>query len=389
MEHTCDLLIIGAGPAGVSAALHLLQLDPTWKDRLLVLEKAAHPRPKLCGGGLTNPGLQILRDLGFELPLPLPHEDIQDVHLAYSGRAIHVRGQPQFAVFHRPELDAYLADQARRKGVTILENQPVEKLVVESQGVVVATPGGFFRSRAVVGADGSKGVTQRYVNRGRGGKRVARLLEVHEPGLEHPPAFVEQSAYFDFTPLRDRLQGYFWEFPFRLAGKPAFNYGVYDARLARWRPKADLPGVLSRSMAERRASLPDFKLEGHPINLFRPFNRIAVPRLLLVGDAAGVDPLFGEGIAPALGYGQVAARTLQRAFGQGEFSFRNYRRDVLASELGRYLLLRWGVAWWGYRLGWSPVFMHALWTMGAILARLWPEPPHLFLEGPNLSKAPK
>jgi len=378
VEASCDLLIIGAGPAGISTALHLIQLDPTWRERLLVLEKAAHPRPKLCGGGLTHSGLQILGDLGFELPLPLPHEDIQDVQLAYSGRTIHVRGKPQFAVFHRPELDAYLADQARQKGVTILENQPVEKLAVESQGVVVATPGGLFRSRAVVGADGSKGVTQRYVNRGRGGKRVARLLEVHAPGSGAAPAFAEQSAYFEFTPLGDRLQGYFWEFPFRLGGQPAFNYGVYDARLARWRPKADLPRVLSKSMAERCGYPQDCKLESHPINLFRPRNRFAVPRLLLVGDAAGADPLFGEGIAPALRYGQVAARTLQGAFEQEEFSFRNYRRDVLASDLGRYLLLRWAVAWWGYRLGWSSLFMHSLWTFGDILARLWPEPPSLY-----------
>ncbi|HSF80519.1 MAG TPA: FAD-dependent monooxygenase [Anaerolineales bacterium] len=378
MESCCELLIVGAGPAGISTALHLLQIDPGWSERLLVLEKAVHPRPKLCGGGLTRLGLYILQDLGFDLPLPLSHESVEDVQLIYSGRTIHVRGQPQFAVFHRPELDAYLVDQARSRGVKILEDQPVEALALESDKVLVTAQGGVFRCRAVVGADGSKGVTQRYVHKGMTGKRVARLLEVHDCSSEVAPHSAERTAYFDFTPLGDRLQGYFWEFPSRLGGQPAFNYGVYDARLAHWRPRADLPSVFGESMTARGELLQNFKLEGHPINLFSPFNRFAIPRLLLVGDAAGTDPLFGEGIAPALGYGRVAARTLHQAFRRGEFSFRDYRKELLGSQLGRYLLLRWLVAWWGYRLGWSSIFMHLLWTVGDILARLWPEPGSLY-----------
>ncbi len=356
----------------------MLQLDPGWSERLLVLERAVHPRPKLCGGGLTCLGLNILRDLGFALPLPLPQKRIEEVHLVYSRRAIHVRGQPQFTVFHRPELDAYLVEQARERGVRILENQPVEKLVVEDQYVMVTTQVGVYRCHAVAGADGSKGITQRYVNLNMAGRRVARLLEVHDSARGSFPSFAEHSAYFDFTPLTDRLQGYFWEFPFWLDGQPAHNYGVYDARLARWRPKADLLDILSDLLAKRGESLKELKLEGHPINLFNPGNRFAVPHLLLVGDAAGADPLFGEGIAPALGYGKVAARTLHGAFQRGEFSFHHYRRDVLSSQLGRYLLLRWWVAWWGYRLAWSSIYMHLLWTIGEILARIRPEPDSLY-----------
>jgi len=63
-------------------------------------------------------------------------------------------------------------------------------------------------------------------------------------------------------------------------------------------------------------------VDGHPIHCFSPRNRFSMPRLLLVGDAAGVDPLFGEGIAPALAYGQVAAAALMEAFTQADFSLR-------------------------------------------------------------------
>ncbi|MEA2008878.1 MAG: hypothetical protein U9O54_07135 [Chloroflexota bacterium] len=62
MKHV-DLLIIGAGPAGTSTALHLLQINPNWASRMLVIEKATHPREKLCAGGLTKLGIHVLEDL--------------------------------------------------------------------------------------------------------------------------------------------------------------------------------------------------------------------------------------------------------------------------------------------------------------------------------------
>jgi flavin-dependent dehydrogenase len=49
-----DTLIVGSGPAGSSTALHLVQKDPAWAERILVVDKAVHPREKLCGGGITH-----------------------------------------------------------------------------------------------------------------------------------------------------------------------------------------------------------------------------------------------------------------------------------------------------------------------------------------------
>ncbi len=95
------------------------------------------------------------------------------------------------------------------------------------------------------------------------------------------------------------------------------------------------------------------------------FNR---NRLVLVGDAAGVDPLFGEGIGPALGYGKVAAQAIQAGFQRQMFTFQNYRRMVLNSEVGHYLLIRWAIAWWGYRLSKTDAFMHGIWTLGKPIA---------------------
>jgi flavin-dependent dehydrogenase len=80
---------------------------------------------------------------------------------------------------------------------------------------------------------------------------------------------------------------------------------------------------------------------------------MSVPRVLLVGDAAGADPFLGEGISIALGYGALAAREIGEAFTRTEFPFDGYRRRVLRSALGRVLIARWIVAHIVYEVKWK------------------------------------
>lgn len=373
-----DLIIIGSGPAGISTALHLLNQDETWAERMLLIEKDCHPRPKICGGGVTRLGLALLEDLGIEFPLPIPQARVDDVRLKYKSRVVHVWGKPQFLVFHRADFDAYLAGQIRQRGARLLENEAVERISVQPGGVIIETSNGLYQAQAVVGADGAKGVTRRFFNENGSPGRVARLLEVLDPTTDKASLFTERYALFDFTPALAELQGYFWDFPARVNGEPHFNRGVYDARMARRRSRARLPKVLQDALAGREAGNSGNQLAGHPIHWFSPRGRFSAPRLLLVGDAAGADPLFGEGIAPALAYGSVAAQTLQRAFVEKDFTFRDYKRQLLFSPLGRYLLLRWFIAWWSYRLSGSAWFMHLMWTLGAGLAAIAPKPAPLY-----------
>jgi flavin-dependent dehydrogenase len=372
------VLIMGAGPAGLSTALHLLQMDPAWAGRMLLLEKAAHPRPKLCGGGVTRLGLEILRDLGFPLPLPIPQARVDDIRLIYGKRTVHVRRRPEAAIFHRSELDAYLAAETRRRGAVIQENETVLEFQLEPEGVQVTTDRERYRAKVVVGADGSKGVTRQALARYERRIRVARALELIQPAPETAPHFRERYACFDFTPVKDELQGYFWDFPTQVSGQPAFNRGVFDARVVSQRPRARLPELLQESLSSLEQPPEPKRPAGHPIHWFSPRGRLGLPRLLLVGDAAGVDPLFGEGIAPALGYGKVAAGMIRRAFESGDFSFRDYRRRLFGSRVGRYLLLRWAVAWGSYRLSSEAWFMHFLWSFGSLVTRALPDQETLY-----------
>jgi len=72
--------------------------------------------------------------------------------------------------------------------------------------------------------------------------------------------------------------------------------------------------------------------------------------VLLAGDAAGADALFGEGISIALGYGGLAAQAIKQAFTRQDFSFREYRKTILNSELGKALQRRTWLAKLYYRV---------------------------------------
>jgi len=339
---------------------------------MILFDKDAHPRPKLCGGGVTRIGLETLQGLGFDLPLPIPHEVVNEVRLLYRGREIRARGRPEFLVFNRIEFDAYLAEQVRRRGVIFQENEAVERLKFGSARVEVKTSRGVYQAKAVVGADGSKGITRRIVGRHNSGNKVARVLETIRQTDADRAHFQAHFAVFEFTPVDQGLQGYFWDFPSRVEGQPRFNRGVYDARFIKENKRAKLPAILKSEINNLEGNEGEVDFQGHPIHWFSPHSRIAMPRLLLVGDAAGVDPLFGEGIGPALAYGKIAAETLDAASKKDDFSFGDYKRRLLTSAIGRNLFYRWFFSWCIYRLSMRPVFMQALWTVGKFVVRLRP-----------------
>jgi len=359
-----DLIIVGGGPAGLSTALHLLQLDPAWASRMILLEKSRYPRDKLCGGGITRPGRRILSHLG--LSLEIPHVSVQEVHLCYRSYHYRLLSEPVFVVVRRHEFDAWLARVVQAQGVTILEGDPVTQVEVREEEVLVTTTRSQFRARALVAADGSNSTVRRRLAWGKGHK--ARLLEILTPHTPRDSLFEPPIAVFDWNVLDLGIQGYYWDFPTLIDEKPAVNRGVFDSRLLAYPARASLPQALGAMLSRRGLDLGDFALQGHPIHWLEPTMPLARPRVLLAGDAAGVDPLFGEGISFALGYGQVAAETLQRAFRMKDFRFADYSQRVRQHPLLRQLRPR--------HLGARIVFRSQQWPWA--LQRLWQTAPWLF-----------
>jgi menaquinone-9 beta-reductase len=363
-----DLIIVGTGPAGISTALHLLKLDPSWSQRMILVEKSRHPRSKLCGGGLTSFGLKILQNLDIDLPLPISQARVEDIRLYYKKRIVHGIGYPMFIIYRREELDAYLVQEVRRRGVIIHEDEEVLNIKVNDDSVLVNTNKDCYLAKTVVGADGSKGIIRRKVVRGAGDSRVGRTLEVVIPSDKDAPPYREQYAFFNFDFVQSGLQGYAWIFPSIIEGKPYYNLGIYDSGFYRKKRKSSLPIIFEEFLSKSLNEHVTYQLEGHPIHWFHPTNRLSSSRIILVGDTAGADPLLGEGIAPGLGYGKIAAEVIEKAFRKDNFSYGEYKRKILFSQLGRYLLIRWYIAWWSYRLCHYNWFMQLLWTCCMVVA---------------------
>lgn len=347
-----DLVIVGAGPAGISTALHLAQIAPEMVGRTLVLEKAHHPRPKLCGGGILPDAELILRQLGLDIT-EIPHCNVEWAHFDYNGNGMRMRadrkGEFAFRTIRRYEFDAWLACKARQRGFLIHENTTVRHTSLSGPEVVLETDQGEYRASAVVGADGSNSVIRRLVLPHER-MHSARLLEiVTEPRPEHS-SHIQANSYFDFLYVPQGILGYTWDFPALDSGRHVRVRGIFDSNVYPVKADVSLQQALAEEFERHGYRLNEYKLEGHPLRWFEAKYAFSAAHVLLVGDAAGADALFGEGISIALGYGQFAAHAIQEAFARRDFSFRDYKRTILRSEMGKALQRRTWMAKIFYRL---------------------------------------
>ena len=346
-----DVIIVGAGPAGISTALHLAKIAPELAKRTVVLESESHPRPKLCAGGILQDGTYVLQRLGLD-PSVVPQVDVNEAHFLFQGKGFTIKRYPKcfFWVVRREEFDHWLVKEARARGIQIEEGTRVLKVTPSATGVKLETNKGEFYSKVVVGADGSNGVIRRAIP-DKPDSTMALTLEffVEPEQMEQHTQKSPNHAYFDFSMIHEGLQGYVWNFPSQDFGEPIRNRGIYHARIHAGQAQ-NLKEKLNRALAQEGWNLQDYQVKGHPIRWFTPNNVFSAPRILLVGDAAGVDPLYGEGLTIALGYGDIAATELKEAFEKNDFSFARYAKRVIKHPLGQCLNRRLQTAKLVYRL---------------------------------------
>lgn len=361
MDH--DVVIIGGGPSGLSTALHLHRIAPHLSQRILIIEKEHYPRPKLCAGGLTIDAEIILERLGLDVN-EVPHVFADDIHFDFDARGLRVRMLKRHAlrVIRRDEFDNWLAGKVRESGIEILEGVTVKNVIAQHNNVLIETNQGKFLAEIAVGADGSNGVTRRCVLPNES-VYTARVLEVitsaHESKYEGER---EGHAFFEFSPIPDNIAGYVWDFPTQVKGEAMRCWGIYDTNILANGTRPQLKEPLAQEMDHLGFDLSNYKIKGHPIRWFSPENSMAVSRVLLVGDAIGAGPIFGEGISIALGYGRLAAQEIRESIQRDEYSFGGFKRRVLRSALGQSLIARWVIANIIYSIKWR-WFQILLWRV--------------------------
>ncbi len=307
MSNTIDVLIAGAGPAGAASALRLARLGL----RVLVVDRAAFPRDKVCSEYMSPEGVRHLDALGVL-------GDVEreggrrirgtTVHGPHGSRLTGIFARAGRAPFRetglsvsRRILDAKLVDAARKGGAEVEERTAVREVIPEGAGLaglVVRGPDGRsreIRARLTIGADGLRST----VARALGGRRTGRLqrygLAAHLRGVRDlgdiAELHVSRAGYVGVNPLGGDLANVALVVPAsRIGAARGRRTEFFFEELARF------PGVRDRIPGTAIA---------REVLVTGPFaarsRRVVAPGALLVGDAADFfDPFTGEGICAAL-----------------------------------------------------------------------------------------
>jgi flavin-dependent dehydrogenase len=325
-----DVIIVGAGPAGAATALRLAQRAPHLAGGTVLLDKARHPRSNTCAGGLIPKAPPHLAVLDVELDVPSAPVDVAGI--AVPGAQLSIAARGLCRVIRRRELDAALAWAARDRGVELCSDARVIGLVRENGGVRVDTTAGAWWAPVVVGADGTGSLVRRALVPGDGGV-VARAVMADVPCASTGwDGFAARRYDFDFQACTGGLRGYAWAFPCVIDGAPHVNVGAYAL------PPVDGPRLQAELAAElSRIGATASGWKAFPVRTYTPTARLAAPNALLVGDAAGVDPLMGEGISFALEYGILAADHVVEAHRRRTFDVAAYEAAVHRGPIGHKL----------------------------------------------------
>ncbi len=327
-NHSFDVAIVGAGPAGCSAGITLARHGA----KVLLLDRADFPREKLCGGLLTEKTCSIISN---KLAL---HGLANKILHKCNGFEIYDKKQfinsvttdSNLYFISRKSFDNYLLENALHAGCAVLTGTEITNL--ESNRIVVGDK--FYKFNYLIGADGVHSLVRRYAGISLPKNNVAIGLQIDIP-IGHIQSFSNSDMpkiYFGYIKY-----GWGWAFPkndhmsIGLAG--LFSKGA-NARDAFEKLLGDL------SCHDR---MKECQIRGGLIPCGSYVSAPCKDNIFLVGDAAGfVDPLTGEGIYNALLSGIMAAEVLiDNEYTNKVSAYKHLCHERIIKPIRQGLLARW------------------------------------------------
>ncbi|MFD3519873.1 geranylgeranyl reductase family protein [Streptomyces sp. NPDC058653] len=356
-DNQAQVIVVGAGPAGSTAALYLARAGVD----VLLLEKGTFPRDKVCGDGLTPRAVHQLVRMGVDIDAPGWQRN-KGMRWICEGRQVHIDwpssgSHPDFGLTRtRHDFDDILARQAVSAGARLRLDTKATGPLTDSRGRIVgvsATTGPDRQPRTyhaplVIAADGASARTALAMGleRDRGMPIATAARRYYRSDVRTHDPYLELWADLRCSRTGRDLPGYGWIFPLGdgrvnvgLGALPHRRHGAVDLRatMDEWLLRLPQDWGLREENADsplRSAALP------------MGFNRRPQYRrgLLLVGDSAGmISPWSGEGIVQAMEAGEVAAETVALALhrpggARREQALHQYEREV-SRRWGRYYRL--------------------------------------------------
>ena len=325
-----DAIIVGAGPAGTTAALFVNRLGL----KTLLLDKSAFPRDKTCGDALSGKSVKILDDLDLlEGVNNLDGSIIQRIIFANPkhsecelllDKSLNKQHISHGYVIPRSIFDNYMFEKAKNvsdaeEGFTVNDLLFEGNRVIGVKGKSVDGSEKEFRGNLILGADGPNSI-------------VSKKVGLYQMDMDHTAVGI-RCYYENVKDLTDQIElhyveeinpGYFWIFP---SGKNRANIGVGLLKSIVKKESRNLSEIMINIINSDnfKYRFSDATLLEKPTGWNLPLGCIKRKNhgegFLLLGDAAGlVDPFTGEGIGNAMVSGQIAAETAAQAKEKNDFS---------------------------------------------------------------------
>ncbi|MDF1498561.1 MAG: NAD(P)/FAD-dependent oxidoreductase [Patescibacteria group bacterium] len=282
---TKNIIIIGAGPAGLSCAIELKKIS---NYNVIIIEKNPEISYKVCAGGISPNTFEI------DIPKEIIDREFNEMSVFTKTQSIFIRENKAIvATINRKTLHEYMAKKAKELGVKILFKKNIKKINNQS---VTTSLGEKFEFDYLIGADGSNSIVRKNLNIKT--KKLLTAFQYMIPGNYSHIEFHIDPDEFGFS--------YAWVFP----QKNVISVGTgYDLNFS----KKDFSVMDLRNNFEtwckKKFNLENAKFEAFSINYdYRGFE---FGNIFLAGDAAGfASGLTGEGIRFAILSGKDIARKI-------------------------------------------------------------------------------
>ncbi|OLP17728.1 NAD-binding protein [Leptolyngbya sp. 'hensonii'] len=327
-----DCIIVGAGPAGASAAYHLAKRGRS----VLIVEKEALPRYKPCGGGVS-PIVAQWFDFDFTPAISLKVSTIRYTWKMEDPVEAKLHTSEPVWMVRRDVFDHFLVQQAQKQGAELRQHTEVTGVEFKSDHWQVNTAQGPVEGRYLIAADGAKGPMAKWLGFKERKRRLAGALEAETP------AQIENGhiAHFEFGLVKN---GYIWNFP------KADGYSIGVGTFRGGGEQQDFKGILNQYGTLFGVNVSTSKQYGHPLCLWDGDQKLHTQNALLAGEAACVvDPFTAEGIRPSMFTGVKAAAAIDQALG-GDLNALEAYTHLIAAEWGSDMVWAQRLAGLFYRI---------------------------------------